>query len=65
MITVQINCKITENIWNVDVEKYIFPQNFHLTEDDDDLGKVKQSPTVKRTRSMTKCQINCQQAISN
>ena len=28
MITVQINCKITENIWNVDVEKYIFPQIF-------------------------------------
>ena len=30
MITVQINCKITENIWNVDVEKYIFPQIFTL-----------------------------------
>ena len=49
MITVQINCKITENIWNIDVEKYICPQIF--TSEDDDLGKVKQSPTVKRRRS--------------
>ena len=37
--------------------------NIHL-EDDDDLGKVKQFPTVKRRRSMTKLTVNKQLATS-
>ena len=51
MITVQINCKITENIWNVDVEKWWWPW---------------QGQTVPHCEKEKVCdQINCQQAISN